>query len=393
MRVLMLGWEFPPHITGGLGTASHGFVVGLGSTHTELTFVLPHLTGDEPLVDARLVDAEGRITPTAPHRGHTPISSYAGPDERDGVAALGAVQEFADGVSRLAQREEPELVHAHDWMTFPAAIAATEATGAPLVLHVHSCEYDRRGPAADPRIVHIEQEAFDRADAIVCVSRYTAQRLRAHYRVVADHLHVVHNAVAPPDAPTQAAPSSPAEDEPPVVLFLGRAAAQKGPDVFLQAARRVVDERDDVRFVLAGDGPLLSTLVERAAEAGLARHVRFTGFLRGDEVDEAYARASVFVLPSVSEPFGLAPLEALSRNVPVIVSKQSGIAEVLRNVLTVDGWDVDSIAARILEVLSQPERYRESAERGAEEARALTWETQAAALVRVWEGVVSEGSE
>lgn len=393
MRVLMLGWEFPPHITGGLGTACHGFVVGLGTSDTDLTFVLPRLTGDEPLVDARLVDAEGRITPTAPHRGNSPVSSYAGTDETDGVAVLSAVQDFADGVSRLAQREAPELIHAHDWMTFPAAIAASEATGAPLVLHIHSCEYDRRGPSADPRIVHIEQEAFDRADAIVCVSRYTARRLRAHYRVVADRLHVVHNAVAPPEAPQQADTAPPPEDEPPVVLFLGRAAAQKGPDVFLQAARRVVDQRDDVRFVLAGDGPLLPTLVERAAEAGLARHVRFTGFLRGDEVDEAYTRASVFVLPSVSEPFGLAPLEALSRNVPVIVSKRSGIAEVLRNVLTVDGWDVDSIADRILEVLSQPERYRADAERGAEEARALNWETQAEALRRVWQSLVPEGSE
>jgi glycosyltransferase involved in cell wall biosynthesis len=240
-------------------------------------------------------------------------------------------------------------------------------------------EHDRCGPSADPRIVEIEQRGFDAADAIVCVSRYTASELVRRYRVDAAKLRVVHDAAPAP------ARRGRRREAGQVVLFLGRVTYQKGPDTFLEAAARVLRVEPQTRFVIAGGGDMWPRTVERAARMGLARNVHFTGFLEGRDVERMYDRAAVYVMPSVSEPFGIAPLEASRRGVPVIVSRRSGVSEVLRSALLVDAWDVEDLADKILAVLRRPALREELVSAARDDLRGLTWLRQARLLVRLYE--------
>jgi glycosyltransferase involved in cell wall biosynthesis len=394
MKVLMLGWEFPPHISGGLGTACEGLVSGLATTDVEVTFVVPRLPAGATSPHARLFDCE-----VEQQEHHVPIDSALLPylteeqyqklvDRQGHSGELGAdLFEEVDRYARAVEKNvdgDYDVVHGHDWMTFPAAIAASEKLGIPLVLHVHSSEYDRAGLHANPRIVETEQRGLDAADRVICVSRYTAQRLRENFPVKADKLRIVHNAVEQPGQDGAPEPVPGQRIDEPIVLFLGRVTFQKGPEYFLEAAAKVVERRPRVKFVMAGAGDLLPSMIERAAELGLARHIHFTGFLRGAEVDRIYDEASLYVLSSVSEPFGIAALEALSRDVPVIVSKQSGVTEVLSNVIAVDFWDVQTMADHVVEILERPDLGKRLAEEGHADARRLTWDRQAQIVREVY---------
>jgi glycosyltransferase involved in cell wall biosynthesis len=383
MRVLMLGWEFPPHISGGLGTACAGIVRGLAGRGVRVLFVLPRLAGGEQAAGAEILGADVEMRAVASR-----LQPYAAIAEPRITGLYGRdleaeVNRYAVAVARIAARERFDLVHAHDWMTWPAAIRAARAAGVPLVVHVHSLEHDRAGPRANAAIAAIEQRGLDAADAVVCVSRYTADQVKRRYGTAGAKLRVVHNATSPGDSPPP--PRGPRHIDDPVVLFLGRVTYQKGPEAFLEAAARVVRAVPRVKFVVAGSGDLLPSLVERAARLGLARHVHFTGFLRGADVEKAWSAADVFVMPSVSEPFGIAPLEAAARDVPAIVSRQSGVTEVLRGALMVDSWDVDDLANKIVALLHRPPLRRELVARGRLDASRLTWEGQAALLRRLYE--------
>ena len=382
----MLGWEFPPHISGGLGTACAGIVRGLAGQGVRVLFVLPRLAGGEQAAGAEIVgaDVEMRAVPSRLQ----PYEPFAAPRLRGlyGRDLEAEVDRYADAVARIAARERFDVVHAHDWMTWPAAIRAARAAGVPLVVHVHSLEHDRAGPRANPAIASIEQRGLDAADAIVSVSRYTADQVKRRYRADPAKLRVVHNATSPGDSPPP--PRGPRNIDDPVVLFLGRVTYQKGPEAFLEAAARVVRVLPRVKFVVAGSGDLLPALVERAARLGLARHVHFTGFLRGADVEKAWSAADVFVMPSVSEPFGIAPLEAAAREVPAIVSRQSGVTEVLHGALVVDSWDVPDLADKILALLHRAPLRRELVARGLVDTARLTWEGQAGLLRRVYEEIV-----
>jgi len=476
----MLGWEFPPHISGGLGTACHGLTQGLARAGIEVVFVVPRARGGEdaghlrlvganqipvedgeassrlraharaavrgngktrasaaqpsvpaappsssaaartievdsllsPYLDARgyrerllararaereasaLADQRaGRRAPPAsenPPRPSAPSWFEASPepeDERVGTRLLEFSGTYGDGlidevaryalaVEALSRRETFDVIHAHDWMSVPAAIAARSASGKPLVFHVHACEHDRSGDRPDSRVAGIEQLGLDQADLIVAVSHYTAGILKARYRVDESKMRIVHNALTRSEQRDQV--RAPRVLEEPIVLFLGRITAQKGPEYFLEAAARVVRLRPDVKFVVAGSGDRLGGMIELAARLGLARNTHFTGFLTGADVERMYAMADVYVMPSVSEPFGIAPLEAMALDVPVIVSRQSGVCEVLRSALKVDYWDVQGIAEKILAVLSYPDLSRMLQEEGKAEALALRWDAPAA---------------
>jgi glycosyltransferase involved in cell wall biosynthesis len=281
------------------------------------------------------------------------------------------VERYARCVEQLAASEHFDVVHAHDWMTFAAGARAARACNAPLVAHVHASEFDRSGESPDGRIRGVEQMGVDAADLVVCVSHYTAGILRKHYGVDDARLRVVHNAVTRKEQAERVRADKHIAE--PIVLFLGRITFQKGPDYFLEAAKRVVAVEPTVKFVMVGAGDMLPKMVERAARMGLARHVHFTGFLRGDDVERIYSMADVYVMPSVSEPFGISPLEALALDTPVIVSRQSGVSEVLANALKVDFWDVDEIANKILALLRYPALREHVLSAGGDEVRAMSW--------------------
>ena len=410
----MLGWEFPPNISGGLGTACHGITRGLYERRVDVVFVVPHARGDEDRRFARVVGCEGEdrraahvSRSTAPPLGRGAaaasldvlrVESALHPYARrtSGVGALGRratdpyggellaeVRRYAERVVELAREYAFDVVHAHDWMTFPAGLAVKERCGRPLVAHVHACEHDRAGEHVDECIKAVEELGLQSADRTVCVSNYTAGRLREHYAIDHARLRVVHNGID-----TRLAPPPHRARRHPLVLFLGRVTRQKGPDRFVEAAALVAAREPDARFVIAGDGDLLASMIERVAELGLARRFHFTGFLPRRDVRRLFAMADVFVMPSLSEPFGLAPLEALACGVPAIISRQSGVAEVLASCPKVDADDVAGLAEEIVALLRDPFRRRILARRGQEEVRALRWERCADGLLDVYAEVV-----
>ena len=406
----MLGWEFPPRTTGGLGTACRGIVRGLTGRGVQVLLVLPRVRGDEDAGTARLTDgrdyADGDEAgvPAVPGAGlhlvplDSPLRPYEGRvayaarraaarnaeegEDPYGADLEGEVERFALAVCRVARREPFDVIHAHDWMTYPAGLLARRLTGRPLLCHVHSTERDRRGEASDPVLAAIERQGLEGADRVVCVSRRTVETVVAEYGIERARCRVVHNGVELDDTPR--APRAAGDATPPTVLFLGRLTAQKGPLPFLDAAALVLRERPDVRFVMAGDGDLRAELMKRAVRLRIADRVRFPGFLGAEEVRRQYDAADVYVMPSVSEPFGIASLEALSRDVPVVVSRQSGVTEVLDSRLVADFWDVRELAGKILAVLRYPALRRQLIEGGRAERERWGWERTADSLLDVY---------
>ncbi len=423
----MLGWEFPPHISGGLGTACAGIVRSLCARGTQVVLVLPRVHGDEQHGGARLLDgrefrarapvaeAPARCKSIALDSPLTPYltpATYASrrasrsmhaalsdetrwePGEAGFAGGYGGdlfeeVQRYASVVEALCRRVEFDVVHAHDWMTFPAGKAAARSGARPLVAHVHACEFDRSPGGIDVRIRDIEQEALREADRIVCVSEFTARLLESHYEVDRARLRVVHNAVESAPRPFGARESHIPE---PIVLFVGRVTFQKGPDYFLEAAARVVRLEPRVKFVLCGAGDQLAASVERAAQLGLARHVHFTGFLDKPELERMFRQAAVYVMPSVSEPFGITPLEAMAHGVPVIVSRQSGVTEVVHSALKVDYWNVEELANKILAVIKRPALAAQLRSQAQTELGSITWDDRACQLNRLYGELCAEAS-
>lgn len=424
MRVLMLGWEFPPSINGGLGTACAGLVHALDDFGTEVIFVAPDPWVPDPVAHAQPFSAMLRqeqvevlqtqvfhhttfrhvpvqlnpyetVWETIEDRWQTeelvrssqpapvdPVKPSPEPAELVGIFA--EVKRYTDHVERVAADESFDVVHAHDWMTFPAAMAIAQKTGKPLVVHVHSTEHDRGGTYGDGRIAEIERQGVHAADRVIAVSQFTRDMLIRNYGVPADKIDVVYNAVEPPPQLRLASDEFAIRKSEKVVLFMGRLTMQKGPEYFLTAARKVLEVMSDVKFIIAGDGDLARHTVELAARFGIAHKVLFTGFLRGLDVERIYQIADLFVMPSVSEPFGIAPLEAVARNVPTIISKTSGVSEVLRHALKVDFWDTNELANKIVAVLRHPTLANELRERGMRDVAKLSWDAAASECRRIY---------
>ena len=455
MKVLMLGWEFPPHITGGLGTACHGLTKGLDEVGVEVAFVLPMSvpTGVTRHVKLR---SPANLQPIAPaaatvsqktvatlmervsmHRVPALLQPYATPEmfnrmvrellelrkthrvdmpmiDWDAISPLtqpvaepaapggtfvpgaGAhyagdlmsqVYRYASLAVAIAKRETFDVVHAHDWMTYPAGMAVAAATGKPLIVHVHSTEFDRSGENVNQQIYDIERAGMHAAACAVCVSHLTRNIALARYGVPPEKTEVVYNAVElPPDTEV---PFNPIRRNEKIVLFLGRLTMQKGPEYFLAAAKKVVEKYQRVRFIMAGSGDMVTRLIRMAADLRIGKYVTFTGFLKGDDVAKVFRMADLYVMPSVSEPFGISPLEALSHNVPVIISKQSGVSEVLTHVLKVDFWDTDEMANKILAVLRHAPLQRTLRQHGQFELQKLSWRDSAAKLKDIYSQIVS----
>jgi glycosyltransferase involved in cell wall biosynthesis len=455
MRVFMLGWEFPPFISGGLGTACYGLTKAMSGIGTDILFVLPRPVStpfsthvklvsprpgsplESPSTEFRLDEFE-RVTfrtipsqMTDPYRrpGAAPVTPPARtvaehqtirqatvvpPDQQQPMAAPGGaksapstpgiagtpaagsnyggdmfseIQRYAALAGEIARNETFDVVHAHDWMTFPAGLAVAGIKGVPLVVHVHSTEFDRSGVHIDQRIYDIERRGMHGAMKVIAVSHLTKALITHHYGIDPDKVEVVYNAIQ-----SNGNGSHPEEDEKysihkdeKIVLFLGRITMQKGPEYFLAAAKKVLEVMDNVKFVMAGSGDMIRRTIEMAAAMGIGQKVLFTGFLRGGDVDRVFKMADLYVMPSVSEPFGIAPLEAMSNDVPVIISKQSGVSEILTHALKVDFWDINEMANKIIAVLRHPPLASTLRQHGSFEVRRLSWSDSARRCVEVYE--------
>jgi len=422
LRVLMLGWEFPPFISGGLGTACYGLTRAMDQLDVRVTFVLPKMVESQYATHVRLLSPGSRGGASGSPTGEvelrnvkfrsiaSPLQAYATPDaykervadslrlQRELAVLLGEperpggldysgdlsreVHRYASMVVELARREDFDVIHAHDWMTYPAGVAVAEMTGKPLVVHIHSTEFDRSGEHVNQVVYDIERQGMERADRVIAVSHYTRGIVVGRYGIPAEKVEVVYNGVER-NGQWSFVDTSIKRDEK-LVLFLGRITMQKGPEYFLQAAQKVLEVMDNVRFVMAGSGDMMYRSVELAARLGIGHKVLFTGFLRGDDVHKIYRLADLYVMPSVSEPFGIAPLEALDNDVPVLISKQSGVSEVLHHALKVDFWDVNEMANKIAAVLKYAPLRMTLRSHGNFEVRRLRWKDAARNCIRIY---------
>lgn len=430
MRVLMFGWEFPPHIAGGLGTACEGIVKGLAYNGVETLFVMPSASGDEDQSATTIINASDvevrNVSSTVDEFINkvkfmyvdSNLVPYVDPDEyfsaieqmkKEGAleTSVGFGQKFKfsgkyganlmEEVARYAQvggtiamqhKDEFDVIHAHDWLTYLAGIAAKELTGKPLVVHVHATSYDRGDEKhIDTRVLDIETRGMMAADRVVTVSDLTRNIVINKYKIDPSKVVTVHNAVDFSGRENLEVERG-VKDK--VVTFLGRITFQKGPEYFIEAAAKVLKRTKNVRFVMAGSGDMMNRAIRQVARLGISDRFHFTGFLRGQDVQKMFALSDVYIMPSVSEPFGISPLEAMRSNVPSIISFQSGAAEVLKYALKVDFWDVDAMADDIYALLQYPALSRFATRQGFDEVNELKWNGATAKLKKVYESLLNQ---
>jgi glycogen synthase len=474
MKVLMFGWEFPPHITGGLGTACYGLTKALSVfDNLEISFVVPKSFGDEDRTVARFIGAEHvpvfqstieeknsnvkyskqEIINDFRHIStgqeiferiryieiESLIRPYLSPEEFDkivdkdllkeknyqvkedgrivividgreieihapssmryekgakvyfkfsgtyGLGLLSEVSNYAIVAAQLAKNEDFDLIHAHDWLTFPAGVAAKNISGKKLVIHVHATEFDRSGENVNQIVYDIERYGMDNADKIITVSNLTRQIVIERYGIPEEKVITVHNGVLPNEMDCKEYTKKVSEK---IVTFLGRITFQKGPEYFIEAAYKVLQKTKNVKFVMAGSGDLLYRMIRRAAALKIADKFHFTNFLKGEDVDHMFGISDVYVMPSVSEPFGISPLEAMRSSVPVIISKQSGVAEVLHHAIKVDFWDIDAMADSIYGLISYDGLSKMFRRLGKQEVENIKWDKAAKEIKNIYFNLV-----
>ena len=429
MRVLMFGWEFPPHIAGGLGTACYGIVKGLAHSGVSTMFVMPSASGDEDQSAAQIINASDvpvQITDTMnvddfldkvqfvhigtnmvpyldPAEFHTLVEEDRRRQVRDFSVHYGHTYKFSGkygsnlmeevaryamvgGTIAMTHKDEFDVIHAHDWLTYMAGIAAKRLSGKPLVVHVHATSFDRSSDNnIDTRVYDIEKRGMEAADKVITVSDLTRNIVITKYGIDPSKVVTVHNAV---DFSGRSNVNVERGVKDKVVTFLGRITFQKGPEYFIEAAAKVLKRCDNVRFVMAGSGDMMNRSIRQVARLGISDRFHFTGFLRGKEVQEMFALSDVYVMPSVSEPFGISPLEAMRTGVPSVISKQSGAAEVLKYAFKVDVWDVDAMADEIYALLKYPALAKFASKYGFDEVNTLKWNNAAVKIKNVYESVI-----
>jgi len=414
----MFGWEFPPHILGGLGTASYGLTKGMSlQEDLKITFCIPKPWGDEdqsflhiigmnstPIVwrDVNWDYVQGRV------------GSYMDPqlyyNLRDHIYAdfnymhtndLGCIEfsgcypsnlyeeinNYSIVAGVVARQQEFDIIHSHDWLTYPAGIHAKEVSGKPLVIHVHATDFDRSRGNVNPTVYAIEKNGMDHADHIMCVSELTRQTVIHKYFQDPRKVSTVHNAVSPlPQEILDIVPEKKQHEK--VVTFLGRITMQKGPEYFVEAAALVLHRTRNIRFVMAGSGDMMNQMIRLAAERGIADRFHFPGFMKGKQVYEVLKASDVYIMPSVSEPFGISPLEAMQCSVPTIISKQSGCAEILEKCVKTDYWDINAMADAIFSICTYPALYEYLRDEGKKEVDAIKWEDVGMKVRRIYDEVI-----
>lgn len=434
----MFGWEFPPYIAGGLGTACYGMTRALADRGADVQFVLPCLRGATDSSNNFLTMHSASGTPITEtddvrlrmagsqawesHVRFLPISSplmpYMTPEtylealrtfiatgqpDREwasrhestysytlkggyGPDLMSEVYRYGQLAAVIASREDFDVIHAHDWMTYPAAILAKALTGKPLVVHIHATEFDRSGENINDIVGGMERAGLHAADLVVAVSQLTRNIVINRYGVPPEKVKVVYNAVQRPEVEKHYEVPKLLQQEK-RVLFLGRVTFQKGPEYFIEAAKLVLEKVPNSRFFMAGSGDMLSQLVRRAGQLRIGDRFHFSGFLRGEQVDRMFSLANLYVMPSVSEPFGITPLEAMLYDVPVLVSRQSGVAEILRHALKADFWDVRDMADKICAVLNHEALAKELVHNCRDEMKHIRWGNAADQLLQLYSQV------
>ena len=416
MKVLMFGWEFPPHISGGLGTACFGLTNGLAEfDDVKVIFVVPKAYGDEdqssmtllganevPITHKKIQfsDFQSKIDYYEVESGLVP---YVDPEEfwklKTNIVSektkfietnsegkidfsgkydqnlLQEIYKYSVVAEVIARENDFDVIHAHDWLAYPAGIAAKRVSGKPLVIHVHATDFDRSGGSVNPQVFAIEKEGMDLADKIITVSNLTRSIVIEKYNIDPAKVTTVYNAVEPLSQEEKIRLKKGVDDK--IVTFLGRITMQKGPEYFVEAANLVLKKMNNVRFVMAGSGDMMNAMVKRAAELKISDRFHFTGFLKGDDVFDMFRMSDVFVMPSVSEPFGIVPLEAMQTNVPVIISYQSGVSEILKYAIKIDYWDTYAMADAIYGLINYPALHTMFKEHGKAEVDSLLWKNSA----------------
>lgn len=454
MKVLMFGWEFPPHISGGLGTACFGLTESLAKENTQIIFVIPktdnetieeglqirsashveipihsiakhtiqhsYKCGDRKVTESasklEVISVTAALTPyTSPHvlSDIASISNWNYQFSESSIVPsfdlnsnkakeqatiryqfsggygpnlLEEVERYGLAGAEIARRETFDIIHAHDWLTYKAGIAAKEISGKPLVIHVHATEFDRAGKNTDMQIFNLEREGMENADRVIAVSQWTKNIIVSKYLIPANKVLVVHNGAKP----TSQCSSKPTSIGKQVITFLGRITYQKGPEYFVDAAAKVIVKFPDVHFVMAGSGDLLPKMIEQVARLKIASHFHFTGFLNSEKVEQLLAGTTIYVMPSVSEPFGISPLEAVHAGVPVIISKQSGVAEVMRNVVKVDFWNIETLADAMCNILKYQSLSKILISKSKNEISNVTWERAANKINTLYHELTTE---
>jgi len=414
IKILMFGWEFPPHNSGGLGVACQGLAGGLASLGAKITFVLPK-KNDCAGASCRMIFADEwtgkKIFPAgveaiavdSPLSPYLTAASYQRKIAKWGETnfkpqfsvwrrdLMGEVMRYGQIGGAIAAAEKFDVIHCHDWLSLPAGLAAKEVSKKPLVFHVHATEYDRVGTAGLNReICSVEKQGFENADAVAAVSAYTKRRIVNDYGAAPGKIVVVPNAV---DHGEYAGPADHLlklkKSGKKIVLFVGRLTFQKGPDYFLRAARAVAAMDKNAMFVFSGAGDMERWLIGEAARLGLADRVVFAGFLRGRNLAALYKAADLYVMPSVSEPFGLTSLEALASGAPILISRQSGVGEMVAHCLKCDFWDTDQMAAKMLAALRYPEVREELRQNGLAEVKKFNWIDSARKCLNIYRQIIT----
>ena len=399
MRILTFGWDYPPLRNGGLGVACYGLTRELCDKGVEVIFVLPKsqpTCGKPRFVFA---DVERKVTvyevpsTIAPYQGSQSIRTVFDESGRQIVShhtMLEAVHEFAKRAALIAAQEEFDLIHAHDWSSYLAGVAAKRVSGKPLILHVHATSFDQAASDnVDPAMYDIERRSFAEADAVVTVSHFTKNIIVTKHGASVEKVHVVHNGCDTTEPPRYEPTLQDLKAQGKrIVLYHGRITIQKGVDHFVRAARRVVDVEPNVVFVISGWGDMTNQIIEQVGQLGLSQHVLFAGALWEEERDRMYQSVDLVVMPSVSEPFGLVPLEAMQHSTPSLVTHQSGVAEVMAHVLKVDFWDTDEMANKILATLRYEVMRRQLVQEGRHELQKFSWREAADKVVRLYQSLL-----
>lgn len=392
-KVLMFGWELFPYNSGGLGEACLRLTKSLANKGAEITFILPQklpIKADFMRIIFANVDEDFSLLPSVYLSSRSEYAKRIRLEDFPPDYVKAAIK-FAERTAKLIGKMEVDVIHAHDWLTFPAAVVAKEMLNKPLVLHVHSTEFDRTGGhSPNPYVYKIEKDGFDHADVILPVGGFMKDVIVTKYGADPNKIRVVYNGIDDDEGSQELAPALTSYKNlgHKIVLFLGRITLQKGPEYFVWAAKKVLQYRPKTIFVVTGSGDMQDYMMNEVAKLGIMDKFIFTGFLRGDDRDRIFRAADLYVMPSVSEPFGLTALEAVSNGTPVLVSKQSGVSEILQHALKVDFWDINEMANKILAVLSYDALPVDLRTEGKREIKSFSWSRAADSVMGVYNQLV-----